>query len=121
MVENPMKLIATWLSTQEPASQAPHELTWGDGQRATTAEYEEHCGDTRFCVTLDDGRFQWHLFPDVVAEVYFCPYGKVWGVRGSGIERASLYVTDPDATDAEICWALSALPITYRAKIARRR
>ena len=114
-----MKLIATWLSTQEPACDAPHEITWGDGHKATMTEYLEHCGDTRFCVTLDDGGFQWHFFPDVVAQVYFCPIGKVWGVRGDWVEPASLYVSDPDATDDEIHWALGALPIWYRAKIVR--
>jgi hypothetical protein len=115
-----MKLIATWLSSQEPACDAPHSVMWGDGHAATMGEFWEHCEDTRLCIVTDGGGLEWHFFPDVIAEVFYCPRGRVWGVRGDGVEPASLYVTDPDATDAEIHWALGALPIWYRARIVRQ-
>jgi hypothetical protein len=114
-----MKLIATWLKNQEPARDAPHSVLWGDVHPVTLEEYRAHIEDTKLCVALDDGRFEWHYFPDVDVTVFYCQVGRVWGIRGDGIEPASLYVTDPSASDMELYWALGALPIWYQAKIVR--
>ena len=114
-----MKLIATWLKTQEPDLEDPHSVVWGDGRTATLEEYWAHSDDTRICVVPEGGGLAYHLFPDIVAEVFWCRHGRVWGVRGDGVESSSLYVTDPNASDHALQSALSAMPIVYRAKIVR--
>ena len=114
-----MKLVATWLNSQESTLEDPHTVVWDDGHTATTKEFREHSDDTRLCIAQKGGGIEWHLFPDVVAEVFWCRHGRVWGVRGDGVEPASLYVTDPNATDDVLQWALSTMQIVYRAKIVR--
>ena len=114
-----MKLIATWLKNQEPDLEDPHSVVWEDGQTATIKEFWEHSKDTRLCIVPEAGGLEWHLFPDVVAEVFWCRQGKAWGVRGDGVEPSSLYVTDLNASDHVLECALSAMPIVYRAKISR--
>ena len=62
---------------------------------------------------------EWHIYPEIVGEVYWCPYGRVWGIRGDGVEPDSLPLDDPDATDGQIEIALMALPMRYRVRIVR--
>jgi hypothetical protein len=114
-----MKLIATWLESQVSTLEDPHSVIWEDGRSATMKEFWEHSDDTRLCIAVNGGDIEWHLFPDVVAEVYWCRHGRVWGVRGDGVEPRSLWVTDPNASDYELECALSANPIVYRARIVR--
>jgi len=38
-----------------------------------------------------------HNFPDIIAEVYFCPFAHVGGIEGDGVEPASLVLTGPMA------------------------
>jgi hypothetical protein len=112
-------LIATWLNTQVPGFDCPHSVFWEDGSEAAEKDHYAHRRDTCISVAIKSGGRHWHLFPDVVAEAYYCPHGRVWGVRGDGIEPESLGITDPLATDDEINNAISALPIEYRVKITR--
>jgi hypothetical protein len=63
----------------------------------------------------------WYLFPDVIAEVFYCHYGKVWGIRGDGVQPESLDISAPKATDFAIVLAVSALPIEYRVRIIRQQ
>jgi hypothetical protein len=114
-----MKLIATWLPTQEPDIEAPHSIIWEDGSTASMEDYNAHCGDTSFCVATDIGGWEWHIFPDITAEVFYCPHGRVWGLRGDGVVPTSLYITDPHATDSELQSALVSLLTWYRTKIVR--
>jgi hypothetical protein len=113
-----MKLIAKWLNGLEPACDDPHSVNWEDGSAATMQEFYAHFSDTSIGVQTDAG-LEWHMFPEIVAEIYWCPWGRAWGVRGDGVAPASLYVTDPDASDGELLSAVSAMPIWYRANIVR--
>jgi len=112
-------LIAVWLKTQEPGFDYPHSIFWEDGREATEKDFHAHRRDTRISVATKSGGRRWHLFPDVVAEAYYCPFGGSWGLRGDCVEPESLGVTNPLATDDEIDNAISALPIEYRVKIVR--
>jgi hypothetical protein len=114
-----VKLVATWLKSQESTLEDPHTVTWDDGHTATMKEFWDHSDDTRLCIAQKGGGIEWHLFPDVVAEVYWCRHGRVWGIRGDGVEPASLYVNDPNASDDVLEFALNAMPVVYRAKINR--
>jgi hypothetical protein len=42
-----MKLIATWLKTQESTLEDPHSVIWEDGHTATIQDFFEHSDDTR--------------------------------------------------------------------------
>jgi len=97
----------------------PHSVVWEDGRPATIQEFWEHSEDTRLCIVPEGGGWEHHIFPEIVAEVFYCHHGRVWGVRGDGVEPASLGVTNPNASDHALQMALSAMPIVYRAKIIR--
>lgn len=114
-----MKLVATWLKTQESTLEDPHTVVWDDGQTASMKEFWDHSDDTRLCVAQKGGNTEWHLFPDVIAEVYWCRHWSSWGVRSDGVEPASLYLRNPNATDDDLQLALSTMQIVYRAKIVR--
>jgi len=70
-------LIATWLSSQQPGFDLPDAAFWEDGSPATEDDYFEHRRDTRIRVATKCGGSKWLLFPDVVAEAFYCPYGQV--------------------------------------------
>jgi hypothetical protein len=65
------------------------------------------------------GRKEVHIYPDIVAEVYFDRYAKSWAIRGEDVTACVLDVCDPLATDHDIIAPLATLPTFYRAKIIR--
>jgi hypothetical protein len=109
-----MNLIAVWKNTKDEYYDPPTSVYWSDGSPATLKDYDDHRLDTR--KLIDDGPrgHQLYIWPDIVAEVYFCPWGKNWGMRGNGVKSCSLGLTDRDVTEDQIVAALSAFPITYR-------
>ena len=114
-----MKLIATWLKTQEPDLEDPHSVVWEDGSKATLADYWEHSKDTRFCIVPDGGGWEWHFLPDIVADAFWCRDEGTWRVRGDGVVPSSLYLTNPNASDGDLEFALSAMPVWHRTNIVR--
>jgi len=97
----------------------PSTIVWEDGSSATLEDYFAHRSDTQKWVSDPSGGIRLHLYPDVIADVRYDGFGRVWSISGDAIEPEALYVTDPDATDYEITLALSALPMTYRHVIHR--
>jgi len=97
----------------------PSTIVWEDGSSATLEDYFAHRSDTQKWVSDPSGGIRLHLYPDVIADVRYDGFGRVWAISGDAIEPEALYVTDPDATDYEITLALSALPMTYRHVIHR--
>lgn len=114
-----MKLTATWLMEQDPNYDMPNSICWDDGRLGTYEEFREHYSDTSFSTDTPNGSHQMHIFPDIVGEVYYCEFGRVWGLRGEGVNATSLGLTDPVASDNQIYCALLSLPIQYRATITR--
>ncbi len=114
-----MKMTATWLQNQDIAYDVPISIRWEDGRIATYEEFCAHYGDTSFMGETQDGSQQMHIFPDVVAEAYYCPYGHIWGLRGDGVEPVTLGLTDANATDQEIGSAVLRLSMLYRINIRR--
>jgi len=77
-----MTLTATWLKGQNPLYDLPISIVWEDGRPATSKEFHAHHDDTQ--VREDtDGRQQIHIYPEIVAQVYYCPFGRVWGMHGT--------------------------------------
>ena len=114
-----MKLTATWKKGLDPDVDAPTSIKWEDGHRGTVDELRAHNRDT-YCLTdLDDGATQMDIFPEIIAEAYFCEFGGCWGLRGEGVEATALRLTDTNATDQQIYSALFSLPMIYRAVIRR--
>jgi hypothetical protein len=113
-----VKLTAIWLADRTQDA-PPDQLWWEDGRVGTLEEFLAHRDDTHRLVCRDDGGKEMHIFTEIVATAYFCPFGRVWGVRGDAVESASLPLDDPDATDNQIQIALMSLPMRYRARIER--
>jgi hypothetical protein len=94
-------------------------MAWEDGRIGTFEELRVHRNDTHRLIRRADGSSELHVYTEVVGEVYYCPYGGVWGIRGEGVEMTSLPLEDPHASDCEIELALVALPMHYRVRISR--
>ena len=114
-----VKLTAIWQKGKVPGGDLPERIVWEDGTDGTLDDYRAHCNDTRRTVRRWNGKMEWHIYPEIVGGVYWCSYGRVWGIRGEGIESDSLPLDDSDATDGQIEIALMALPMRYRVRIVR--
>jgi len=97
----------------------PDSIKWEDGHRGTETDLRAHNSDTYCLNNLDDGTTQLDIYPEIVAEVSYCEFGRCWGVKGDGVETAALQLTDRNATDQQIRGALYALSMTYRVHIHR--
>ena len=114
-----MKLTATWSKGKELFVDLPNSIKWEDGRKGTLDDLRAHSRDTYTFVEMADGGQRMLMFPEIVAEVYFCQYGKCWGIRGTDFEPIALPLTDPNATDQQLHNALFSLPMRYRLKIVR--
>jgi hypothetical protein len=115
-----MKLIAKWSRGQEPGIEEPSSVVWEDGSPATMADYRTHELDTRISYPNDDGETQFHMFPDVIADVSFEQDVQDWVMRGQGVISAALDLKNPKAPDADIYAALITFPtVLYKARIIR--
>jgi hypothetical protein len=114
-----LALIAEWGAAQDDMHDLPESVRWEDGSAATLEDYFAHRSDTQRWVEDPSGGMRLHLYPDVIADVRYDGFGRVWGLSGDAVEPEALYVRDPDASDYEITMALSALPMTYRHVIHR--
>lgn len=112
------KLVAKWTSDQDPVSEDPACVVWGDGRPASQDDYLSHRADTRELVDTAEG-LELRIYPSVVADVRFDAFYATWFVTAKGQESLSLDLFDVDATDADIMSALNDLPVIYRAVIHR--
>lgn len=113
-----MKLTAIWVPGTT-LDDLPDHVVWEDGRTGTIEEYLDHRNGTYRLVRRKNGRTEMHIFPEIVAEAYYCAYGRTWGVRGDGVEATSIPVNDPEATDSQIRIALMSVPMNYRVRITR--
>ena len=114
-----MKLTAKWYKGRNPKRDPPDLLLWEDGRVGTFEELRVHRDDTHRVIRRADGSSELHIYTEIIGEVYYCPYGQIWGIRGEGVEMASLPLDDSRASDWDIELALVALPMHYRVKIVR--
>lgn len=114
-----MRLIATWTSDQNPATEMPRSLKWDNGTPATMDDYRAHSLDTHSLHASGDGGMECHMFPDLVAEVVYDWFANDWVVKGRGVVTAALELHNPNATNEQITAELFTFPIVYRAKIVR--
>jgi hypothetical protein len=114
-----VKLTAKWRRGRDPTCDPPDFLLWEDGRTGDFEELRVHRNDTHRLIRRADGTSEMHIYTEVTGEVYYCPYGQVWGIRGEGVEADSLPLDDPHASDLAIELALIALPMHYRVKIVR--
>lgn len=111
-------LTARFSSNQDLVYSNPVEIRWNDGRPASFETYEHHRADTRTLVQTGDG-MEVRLFPDVVGDVRYDGYYRLWFVVPQGGEPISLDVRRPDATDLDLRAALFHLPVAFRALIRR--
>ena len=114
-----MKLTATWSKGKELFVDLPNSIKWEDGRKGTLDDLRVHSRNTYTFVDMPNGDQRMLMFPEIVAEVYFCQYGKCWGIRGTDVEPIALPITDPNATDQQLQHALFSLPMKYRVNIVR--
>ncbi len=114
-----MKLIASWAKDEDDNFGSPDLVWWADGSPATLQDYGHHVFDTNYWVDKGAAGTELHMCPEIVAEAYYCPWGRTWGIRGDGVIPTSLGLTDPEASDSQIRSMLSALPTAYRCVIRR--
>lgn len=114
-----MNLIAYWTLPHDEYHDAPSFVRWADGTPATMADYDRHRLDTRKLIDRGSEGQELYIWPGVVAEVYWCPWGRTWGVRGQGVEATGLNLTNEYATDGEILAQISQLEISYRYTVTR--
>lgn len=114
-----MNLKAYWNGCDELVMGPPDVITWEDGAPATMSDYESRLDDT-YSLSIDgDGRIVKHMLSDVVAEVYFDRDDQSWALRGEGVEKSTLDLQDPKATDLQIMEVVQSLPTVYRILIFR--
>ena len=114
---NRLTIVARWREDQDFSMESPAEVKWGDGSAATLEAFENHRLDTH--TFLDKGEWiEQHIFPDIVAEIYFDQTG-FWRLRGRGVITQRMELTDPNAKDDEVIAELSTYNIVYRARILR--
>ena len=113
-----LTLIAKWKSNQDPSTDRPASVVWGDGRAATHADYLHHVLDTHE-LTETDGGFECRIYPEIAGHVRYDSWAHRWIVSGEGIETTALDLSNPDSTDHEITAELSTLPVIYKCHIHR--
>lgn len=73
----------------------------GDGRAATLADFQEHRIDTYTFVGQPD-HMEIHMFPDIVAEVYYDQGLGAWHTRGRGVTPRMLSLKDPNIDNHQI-------------------
>jgi hypothetical protein len=92
-----MRMTARWDRHQDISTEAPRSIIWEDGTSASLDDFRSHSSHTsRFAIGLQ-GKKEVHIYPDVVAEVYFDRYAKSWAIRGEGVTACALDVCDRHA------------------------
>jgi hypothetical protein len=115
----PVRMTARWDRHQDSSTEDPRSITWEDGTSATLDDFRSHSSHTSRFVIGPQAKKEVHIYPDIVADVYFDRYAKSWAIRGEGVTACALDVCDPLATDHDIIAALATLPMFYRVKINR--
>jgi hypothetical protein len=114
-----MVLIASWHHDQDFSLEEPVAVRWHDGAVADMADYHEHRFDTHTFVIPSAQTVELHMFPSIVAQVFYEERLGVWQLCGRGVSPWTLGLTDPHAKDDEIIAELFASPMVYRANIVR--
>jgi hypothetical protein len=115
-----MRLFVKWARGQDPACDDPAEIQWGNGRRATLADYIHHLVDTSIA-TVQDGSLTCTFFPDLIADVRFDEDLSRWVCQPPDQPRVILELSGRDIGDDQIIAELYTYPIVYRAAIHRHR
>jgi hypothetical protein len=111
-------LIARWTPEQDPATDAPNRVLWGNGRLATQRDYLKHCLDTHELVITPNG-LEKRMYPGIVGDVRYDTSAQQWFVIPPGRESISLDLFEAEASDADITAALYQLPMVYQGVIQR--
>lgn len=112
-------LLAIWPKGRCPMLEDPWRIVWGDRTPATLNDYHTHQHDTTIQRRTPQGATILYLYPDVIADLRWDPWGGRWSLTGAGIRPVALWVDDPRASEDLLQFAIRGLPIEYRVIIHR--
>ena len=117
---SPETLIAQWGVQQDPTSELPSSVIWGDGSAASINDYLEHLNDTFEWESGSPGGPRRITYPWLIATARYDEIAGRWVISGRGISRTVLDVSDPAAHEDEIAWELAGASIVYRFEVDPR-
>jgi hypothetical protein len=112
-------LTARWATDGNSTLEPPSLIWWADGTPATQDEYQKHLSDTHTWVITPLMSIERRVYPEIVADVWYCDATGSWVTSGQGVTAGSLELADRDTTDDQIRAELYTFPVIYRARIHR--